>query len=220
MRAKRMKKIKLKIGDVAKQLGIKKSIIRQWEQEFELKTHDTSQEHNRYYSAEDLTVLSTIKNLLRTQGLSISDAKKQLKTIPAVKYVEKELVQEIAANPIAITSADLASSTTQATTGLIETQPTIEHSQEPKVETLALVQELQEQTCSIHIHVEEKQENNQEESVVELSLHNEPSLDQKIEETSAKLETIEFNSLHNNTAFYEKLQEIKNHLLRIKELLS
>lgn len=80
-----MKKNKFKIGDVARELGIKKSIIRQWELDFNLKTS----ENQHYYSSEDLTVLKTIKDLLRTQGMSIDDAKKQLQqTFPAKKYVD------------------------------------------------------------------------------------------------------------------------------------
>jgi len=83
-----MKKNKLKIGDVARELGIKKSIIRQWEQEFNLKT---SQQDKQHYSSEDMTVLRTIKDLIRTQGLSLDDAKKQLQSMnPATKYIEEQ----------------------------------------------------------------------------------------------------------------------------------
>ena len=82
-----MKKNKLKIGDVARELGIKKSIIRQWEQEFNLKTSKHDKQH---YSSEDLIVLKTIKDLIRTQGLSMNDAKKQLQSMsPATKYIEE-----------------------------------------------------------------------------------------------------------------------------------
>ena len=85
-----MKKNKFKIGDVAKQLGIKKSISRQWEQEFGLKANDPVNENNRYYSSDDMTVLTTIKNLIRVEGLSIADAKEKLyTTLPATKYIEK-----------------------------------------------------------------------------------------------------------------------------------
>ncbi len=81
-----MKKNKFKIGDVARELGIKKSIIRQWEQDFNLKTS----ENQHYYSSEDMTVLKTIKDLLRTQGMSIDDAKRELQQMfPATKYVDK-----------------------------------------------------------------------------------------------------------------------------------
>lgn len=86
-----MKKNKLKIGDIAKELGIKKSIIRQWEQEFGLKTIDQSE--HRYYSPEDMSTFLTIRDLLKVQGLSLDDAKAHLKTLPAVKYVEEVAVQ-------------------------------------------------------------------------------------------------------------------------------
>lgn len=81
-----MKKNKLKIGDVARELGIKKSLIRQWEQEFGLKTGEQA-EHQRYYSSDDMTILSTIRDLIRTQGLSIHEAKAHLKTLPATQVV-------------------------------------------------------------------------------------------------------------------------------------
>ena len=75
---------------MAKQLGIKKSIIRQWETEFGLKATEAAPEQNRYYSSDDMNLLMTIKDLIRTKGLSISDAKAHLQTLPAVKYVEPQ----------------------------------------------------------------------------------------------------------------------------------
>lgn len=74
-----MSKKKLRIGDLAKELKIKKYVIRFWEKEFDLES-DRSQGGQRFYTTKDLDVFTKIKNLLYNQGFTISGAKKQLKT--------------------------------------------------------------------------------------------------------------------------------------------
>ncbi len=74
-----MSKKKLRIGDLAKELRIKKYVIRFWEKEFDLKS-DRSQGGQRFYTQKDLDTFVKIKTLLYEQGFTISGAKKQLKS--------------------------------------------------------------------------------------------------------------------------------------------
>lgn len=72
-----MHKRQFRIGDLAKELNLKKFIIRFWEKEFDLKS-DRSSGGQRFYTQEDLSLFLTIKDLLYSQGFTISGAKKQL----------------------------------------------------------------------------------------------------------------------------------------------
>src|SRR5271170_5725646 len=70
-------KRKFRIGDLAKELKLKKYIIRFWEKEFGLES-DRSEGGQRFYTQEDFEQFSKIKDLLYGQGFTISGAKKQL----------------------------------------------------------------------------------------------------------------------------------------------
>ena len=88
-----MKKHKFKIGDIAEKLNIKKSQIRQWEQDFNLAT-----QHSSTYDSDDLSLFSTIKAMIREQHLSVDEIKKELllqctpQTTPARKYVDEHVL--------------------------------------------------------------------------------------------------------------------------------
>lgn len=66
-----------RIGDLAKELKVKKFVIRFWEKEFGLKS-DRSQGGQRFYTLDDLKTFLTIKDLLYNKGFTIAGAKKQL----------------------------------------------------------------------------------------------------------------------------------------------
>jgi DNA-binding transcriptional MerR regulator len=74
----KMKKRKFRIGELARQLGIERFVVRFWEKEFNLRT-DRSEGGQRFYSEDDLATFTTIKILLYEQGFTITGAKQQLK---------------------------------------------------------------------------------------------------------------------------------------------
>ena len=93
-----MNKRKFRIGDLAKKLKVKKFVIRFWEKEFELKT-DRSNGGQRFYTQEDFSTFTLIKDLLYNHKFTIPGAKKQLESLaknknltknitPAVKFLE------------------------------------------------------------------------------------------------------------------------------------
>lgn len=72
-----MSKKQFRIGDLAKELKVKKFVVRFWEKEFGIKS-DRSGGGQRFYTTEDLKIFLLIKDLLYNQGFTIAGAKKQL----------------------------------------------------------------------------------------------------------------------------------------------
>jgi len=72
-----MGKRQFRIGDLARELHIKKFVIRFWEREFDIKS-DRSEGGQRFYTDDDLKTFQTIKHLLYEQGFTIAGAKKHL----------------------------------------------------------------------------------------------------------------------------------------------
>ncbi len=88
-----MKRRQFRIGDLARELSVKKYVIRFWEKEFELKS-DRSDGGQRFYTEEDLNIFQHIKNLLYHEGFTIAGAKKQLDS----EY-KPTLISELKAEP-------------------------------------------------------------------------------------------------------------------------
>lgn len=84
---KQMSKKKFRIGELAKELQVKKFVIRFWEKEFGLKS-DRSQGGQRYYTDEDFKAFNNIKYLLYKQGFTIAGAKVQLEKMKTKKTHE------------------------------------------------------------------------------------------------------------------------------------
>ena len=74
-----MNKRKFRIGELAKELKVKKFVIRFWEKEFGLQS-DRSSGGQRFYTQEDFEKFFMIKELLYKKGFTISGAKKQIET--------------------------------------------------------------------------------------------------------------------------------------------
>ncbi len=73
----RMQKRQFRIGQLAKQLGVERFVVRFWEKEFGIKT-TRSEGGQRFYSEDDLDTFTEIKKLLYQEGFTIAGAKKQL----------------------------------------------------------------------------------------------------------------------------------------------
>jgi len=83
-KTKPMGKRKFRIGELAKQLKVKKYVIRFWEKEFGMST-DRSMGGQRFYTQKDVDTFTQIKYLLYTQGYTIAGARQQLKkTLPVL----------------------------------------------------------------------------------------------------------------------------------------
>lgn len=75
----KMEKKKFRIGELAQKVGVERFVIRFWEKEFGLESERTTG-GQRFYSNEDLSLFTQIKQLLYDKGFTINGAKKQLET--------------------------------------------------------------------------------------------------------------------------------------------
>jgi DNA-binding transcriptional MerR regulator len=91
-----MKKRKFRIGELAKELKVKKYVVRFWEREFQLHS-DRSDGGQRFYTQDDFEKFSYIKDLLYTQGFTIAGTKKQLISEHAAKESARLDVAEVEA---------------------------------------------------------------------------------------------------------------------------
>lgn len=68
-----------RIGEAAKILNVKTSVLRFWESEFPQIRPKRTETGQRYYSEKDMHILKKIHTLLYQEGMTINGAKKTLK---------------------------------------------------------------------------------------------------------------------------------------------
>jgi len=89
----------LKIGEVAKWIGVKPHVLRYWESEFPSLKPRKNPSGQRIYAKADIEAIVEIKNLLYNQRYTISGAKKMLarheEEVPVSNPVESSFVQEV-----------------------------------------------------------------------------------------------------------------------------
>ena len=99
-----------RIGEAAKLLGVKTSVLRFWEEEFSQIRPKRTDKGQRYYSEKDMEVLMRIRGLLYEEGMTISGAQKALKkphdgTYNATPDAKYNATYNASANATANTSA-------------------------------------------------------------------------------------------------------------------
>lgn len=85
-----------KIGQAAKELGVKTYVLRFWEGEFDEIEPIRTQSGQRLYTEEHLEKIREIKQLLYDEGLTIDGAKKKLQSrdnAPFLRDVYNELLE-------------------------------------------------------------------------------------------------------------------------------
>ena len=76
----KMSKRQYRIGDVAKELKLKKFVLRFWEKELNLTPH-RSVGGQRFYEEEDFETFKLIKSLLYDRKFTLAGAKKELESL-------------------------------------------------------------------------------------------------------------------------------------------
>ena len=74
------KKLYYSIGEVAKAFGVKSSLIRFWDKEFEILKPKKNAKGNRRFTANDIKNIKLIYNLVKEQGYTLGGAKTYLKS--------------------------------------------------------------------------------------------------------------------------------------------
>jgi DNA-binding transcriptional MerR regulator len=67
------------IGDVAKKINVKTSLIRFWENEFEILNPKKNKKGLRKYTDKDISILQKIYSLVKIDGFTLDGAKKSIK---------------------------------------------------------------------------------------------------------------------------------------------
>jgi len=75
-----MSKRQYRIGDLAKELKLKKFVLRFWEKELDIKPH-RSVGGQRFYQEEDFETFKLIKTLLYERKFTLAGAKKELELL-------------------------------------------------------------------------------------------------------------------------------------------
>jgi DNA-binding transcriptional MerR regulator len=79
------------IGEVADMFGVKTSLIRFWENEFEILKPSKNKKGNRLFTAEDIENIKKIFKLVKGEGYTLQGAKEKLK----MQKIEEEENVEI-----------------------------------------------------------------------------------------------------------------------------
>ena len=69
----------LSIGEVAKMFGVNNSLIRFWENEFDILKPKKNAKGNRKFTPEDIKILELIFHLVKERGFTLDGAKIHLK---------------------------------------------------------------------------------------------------------------------------------------------
>jgi len=80
----KMSKRQYRIGELAKQLKLKKFVLRFWEKELDIKPH-RSTGGQRFYQEEDFETFKIIKELLYERKFTLAGAKKELSLLKTNK---------------------------------------------------------------------------------------------------------------------------------------
>ena len=81
-----------KIGEVAKAFGVNTSLIRFWENEFDVLKPKKNKKGNRLFTPEDLQNLKMIYFLVKEKGFTLDGAKNKLKENPEEVFSKHKII--------------------------------------------------------------------------------------------------------------------------------
>ena len=84
-----------KIGEVAKAFGVNTSLIRFWENEFDVLKPKKNNKGNRLFTPEDLENLKMIYFLVKEKGFTLEGAKKKLKEKPDEIFSQHKIIMRL-----------------------------------------------------------------------------------------------------------------------------
>jgi DNA-binding transcriptional MerR regulator len=76
---KKIEKLYYSIGEVAEMFGVKTSLIRFWEKEFDIIKPKKNKKGNRLFTKPDIENFHIIFHLVKERGMTLSGAKKKMK---------------------------------------------------------------------------------------------------------------------------------------------
>ncbi len=76
---KKIEKLYYSIGEVANMFGVNTSLIRYWENEFDVIKPQKNKKGNRFFTQKDIDNFHIIYHLVKERGMTLKGAKKKLK---------------------------------------------------------------------------------------------------------------------------------------------
>ncbi len=95
MPAPGFEKLYYSIGEVATMLNVNTSLIRYWEEQFELLQPKRNRKGNRLYTQEEISRLQLIYHLLKEKGYTLKGAREALRHDKARLIREREVVNRL-----------------------------------------------------------------------------------------------------------------------------
>ena len=86
-----------KIGEVAKAFDVNTSLIRFWENEFDIIKPKKNKKGNRLFTPEDIKNFKLIYNLVKERGFTLEGAKQKLKKNPEGVFNNHEIISRLEA---------------------------------------------------------------------------------------------------------------------------
>lgn len=77
---KEIEKLYYPIGEVAEMLDVNASLLRYWENQFDILKPKKNAKGDRFFTKEDIEILKLIYHLVREKGYTLEGAKAQLKS--------------------------------------------------------------------------------------------------------------------------------------------
>ncbi len=84
-----------KIGEVAKAFGVNTSLIRFWENEFDVLKPKKNKKGNRLFTSTDLQNLKLIYSLVKEKGYTLDGARKKMKKNPKRIMDKHEMITNL-----------------------------------------------------------------------------------------------------------------------------
>ena len=84
-----------KIGEVAKAFGVNTSLIRFWENEFDVLKPKKNKKGNRLFTSTDLQNLKLIFSLVKEKGYTLDGARKKMKENPKGIMDKHEMITNL-----------------------------------------------------------------------------------------------------------------------------
>ncbi len=92
---KKVEKMYFTIGEVARLFDVNTSLIRFWENEFEIIKPHRNKKGNRFFTRADVDNFHIIYNLVKERGYTLQGAKEKLKNNPQDALNEFELIKTL-----------------------------------------------------------------------------------------------------------------------------
>jgi len=95
LKKKKIEKMYFTIGEVANRFGVSTSLIRFWENEFDIIQPHRNKKGNRLFTRADVDNFHLIFNLVKERGYTLQGAKDKLKNNPQDALQEFELIKSL-----------------------------------------------------------------------------------------------------------------------------